>query len=592
MATATVFDIIKTSKSAYNGPDQKLVQDQLLGLQMLLDSYGEELFAAQMLWILRRNPEKGERDILPTTGMWNRRLVPFIHNKIQCDLNSKLGLRNILLKPRQAGYTTYFILMRLMLRCILSPGAGGLLISQNHHYAALHFAILMRGHRYFGINNPYDRRENKLADELHQHLLHTATSNRREMVLDALESRIVVESAEVPEAGQGLSINYAVATEVARWPGNPEETLANMKEAIPQEGTLDMESTADGFGGYFHEEFLRAWDKKDGEETEFKAHFHEWWWHDEYRRSPAVKKDSLTEEEQNLVNKFHLDLEQIRWRRWKKITLRHNFEEKYPEDPMTAFLLAGNRYFDKEILRARYLELINENPLEEFKKVKIWRKPNPKKRYIVGADVATGKNAIVVKGGGANEQPEDLDASTAVVYELESGEECASYHARLSPEEFAWDINELARLYNDAIVAVERNGDGGTVLLTLEVMCMYGNIYKHKEWYRRGSKRQIIEWPGFPTSTRTRPIALNRLRNMVQSAPELFHDVKFIEEALNFVRNEKGIPAAAPGGHDDRVMCRAVGAYARAVVLGDVDALATPSESYRDEEEVDESESE
>jgi len=31
---------------------------------------------------------------------------------------------------------------------------------------------------------------------------------------------------------------HVVCTEVARWEGNPEATLANMKEAIPKHGTL------------------------------------------------------------------------------------------------------------------------------------------------------------------------------------------------------------------------------------------------------------------------------------------------------------------------------------------------------------------
>ena len=47
---------------------------------------------------------------------------------------------------------------------------------------------------------------------------------------------------------------HVVASEVARWEHNPEATLANLKESIPAGGTLDIESTANGWGGYFFEE--------------------------------------------------------------------------------------------------------------------------------------------------------------------------------------------------------------------------------------------------------------------------------------------------------------------------------------------------
>jgi hypothetical protein len=556
-----------------------------MALSRMYKSCGPALFSEQMLWILRKNPEPGERDILPKGNvMWNRRLVPFRHNRIQLDLDKNLGNRNICLKPRQGGYTTYMILMRLLLQCILNPGAGGLLISQNHTYAALHFAILQRGWRYFGVKNPYDNTQNPLSDMLHRHLLHTRASNRREIIFDAIDSRIVIDSAEVPEAGQGLTINHAVCTEVARWPGNPEETMANMKEAIPLDGTLDLESTANGWGGYFFEECMRARQSREGAETEFKYFFHEWWWHDEYRADPPAKKESLTEEESRLIEVKDLDLHQIRWRRLKIMSLRHNFAEKYPEDDLSCFLLQGASFFDKEVLKERMLEVQLEKPVVKKKKITIYKQRNRAKRYVIAADVATGKNAIVVKGANIGDKPDDLDWSAAVVIDIETGEEVAWYHAHISEEEYAWDLAELARLYNDALVAVERTGAGGTVVVTLEGMCMYPNIYKHKEWWKR-DKTKVIEFPGFPTTGRTRPVALNRIRNVVSTSPELIHDIGFIEEAMVFVRNEKGIPAASPGSHDDRVMCRAIGHYVRAVLLGYLDPLSAPSESYRDETE-------
>jgi hypothetical protein len=153
-----------------------------------------------------------------------------------------------------------------------------------------------------------------------------------------------------------------------------------------------------------------------------------------------------------------------------------------------------------------------------------------------------------------------------VVIDLETGEEVTALYARITPPDFATDIADLGRYYNNAVVAVERTGDGGTVILTLQGDCGYGNVYKHKEWHKR--QRKVVEVEGFPTTPKTRPVALNFVQDFVQNYPEMIWDKSFIDEALVFVRNEKGIPAATQGAHDDRVAARWVAHGARQALLG------------------------
>src|ERR1700756_3355229 len=162
------------SKDAYNGPDPYRVRDQLEWLQNLWVEYGPEEFMFRFCWIQRKQPEKGEREILPSeSAFWNRNLIPFYLNTIQRDIESKLGQRNIFLKPRQGGYTTYMIIRRLFLPCILNPGTNGLLISQKSKAASDHFRILRRCFNLFGVHDPYNKQSNIAARELHRHLLHT-----------------------------------------------------------------------------------------------------------------------------------------------------------------------------------------------------------------------------------------------------------------------------------------------------------------------------------------------------------------------------------------------------------------------------------
>jgi hypothetical protein len=264
------------------------------------------------------------------------------------------------------------------------------------------------------------------------------------------------------------------------------------------------------------------------------------------------------------------DLERIAWRRKTKKELRGDFDEKFPEDAITAFLLAGNQYFDSQILRLRKLELATFEP---FKRLlngdgAIFHQRVPGRRYLIGADVATGR---VVSS-------EDTDNCALVVLDLETGEEMAAAAAHVTPQDFAYDIADLGRYYNNAVVAVERTGDGGTTILTLKGECRYGAIYCHKDWWKR--ERKIVEVEGFPTTIKTRPIALNFVNRFIMDHPELIWDEKFIDEALVFVRDEKGKPAAADGAHDDRVSARWVAHYVRLVLLGYYNPLGAKSEGY------------
>jgi hypothetical protein len=180
---------------------------------------------------------------------------------------------------------------------------------------------------------------NEWADDLKKHLLQARYSNRRELIFDAIESRVRCASAEVEESGQGLTLQHLVCTEVSRWEGKPEETMANAKEAIPRDGTLDIECTPNGMGGYFYEEWNRASNPAPNKPREFKPHFHTWFWHDEYRRSPAVDMSELIPEEKALTLAKGLDGNQIAWRREKVESQRFPGPHLQKADPADLRLL-------------------------------------------------------------------------------------------------------------------------------------------------------------------------------------------------------------------------------------------------------------
>lgn len=542
-------------------PDPILVKDQLTLLRGMANQWGIPTFSTYMLWILTKKIDN-RPDIKR-----HSRLVPFTWNPIQHDVYSKMGLRNICLKPRQVGLTTWFTLVRLFLPSMIEPGTNSLLISQNGEYASKHFSMLRRAYKLFGAKDPANPDVNTLTKSLHSNLLHTAYSNRRELILDQLDNTIHIASAEVEETGQGITLHRVVCSETARWPGTPEETLANLKEAIVLGGTLDLESTANGLGGYFFEEYQRA----ERAESDFVAHFHPWWWQPEYRialtdEQSAEMEADLAEDERKLMYKFHLELEQIAFRREKKKSLRHNFDEKYPEDAITCFLISGSTYFDKEIVRARLMELADLIPVRSFAggSAKIFKARIPGRRYIIGADPASGRQVGT-----------ELDSSAAVVIDYDTGEQVASYMEQLSPEDFALDLEQLGVYYNNALIGVERGtaadsgGDGGSTLTNLFSLG-YPSTFYFPEILRNPDtrERKVTKSPGFPTNGTTRVVILNKLKFLMETSPELFYDSILLKQCLVFVRDERGRPAAAEGAHDDMVLAAAIAHGVRMVDMG------------------------
>lgn len=556
--------------------DSILAQAQLETLQNWLKVYGTETFCRETMWVLRKKAEKAQRKT--TDDNWNKRLVPFKFNRVQSHFTEHAGQNNDILKYRQAGFTTYGVMVRLYLKAVTDPGFGALLISQTNGYGAQHFGIIKRTHRYFCKRNPFNDADplNLFWQQVHQHLLHTAYSARRELVFDFLDSRLLVNSAQNEEVGQGLPGLSAVwATEVARWPRDPEATMANVSESVHHEGTIDKESTANMMGGYFYEDYQRA---KLSRDPNFQSHFYPWPYDDEYREKPledeTILTDKMTEEQLNeeaeIKKVFQLDAEQITWRRRKIIALRHEFAEKYPEDDITCFLLSGKCFFDTLALKTRKRQLIGIKPYltSDDGMTVIYQQRRANRRYVIGADPSSGKQV--------NEK--DTDFSAAVVIDQLTGVQVAGFMARLPPEEFGVLLAQLGRMYNNAMVGVERIGDGGTVMLSMAHEG-YSNIYEHVEWDKKD--RVEVRTIGWPPTQITRPLACNRLATLVREHPECVLDERAVDQFFTFTRNGKtGKPEASTGSHDDYVSAFYIAEYVRLVNLGYIDPLNDNRESY------------
>jgi hypothetical protein len=298
---------------------------------------------------------------------------------------------------------------------------------------------------------------------------------------------------------------------------------------------LVLESTPDGVGGCFHEEWTKAL------ETGMVRHFFPWWMERRYRAA-AVSAESLTEDERDLVERKQLSLEQIGFRRQLRGNFRGLAAQEYAEDAESCFLASGECVFEMSALGARLKEA--PEPVEHRRngELAIWLPPVRDKKYLVAVDPA---------GGGS-----EGDYSAAQVLEMETGLQCAEFAGHLGGLELAWLSTKLAIEYNRAWLVVERNNHGSGVLAMIENVCHYDRVY------RQGGQS------GWLTTSLSRPAVLGKLDAALVEEPQRFQSRGLLGECRTFVRLPNGSTGARAGTHDDRVMAMAIGLGARAEMAG------------------------
>jgi phage terminase large subunit len=175
--------------------------------------------------------------------------------------------------------------------------------------------------------------------------------------------------------------------------------------------------------------------------------------------------------------------------------------------------------------------------------LEVFRLPEPGGEYDIGADVAEGL-------------PEG-DYSVAYVIDAFTGEDVAVLHGHFDDDLFARKLDALGRWYNTALLGVEINNVGHSVVNVLLNYTFYPNLYYHDQYNAEAGKNETK--PGWPTNNVTRPILVDTLIEIVREGTCKINDANLINEMKTFVRNPKGKPQAqgkgTPGGaHDDRVM--------------------------------------
>ena len=177
--------------------------------------------------------------------------------------------------------------------------------------------------------------------------------------------------------------------------------------------------------------------------------------------------------------------------------------------------------------------------------LEVWKDVQGGKSYVIGVDAAAG----LPQG----------DFSVAVVLDAKTCAHCATLRGRIPPDLFAEQVERLGRRYNIALIAVEREASGNTVLKVLRDKS-YPNIYFYRDFTKRMGTE--IPQPGWLTSSKTRPMMIDYFNSILRSNSLESYSKNLFQEASSFIYI--GVVAkAAAGQYDDELMAMLIALIVR-----------------------------
>ena len=261
----------------------------------------------------------------------------YVHEKLEEQKKNTGKVRALLLKARQQGMSTY-IGARFYHKVTYSVGTQAFILT----------------HSLEATNNLY-----QMAKRYYEHTPKVvqpsvSKSNAKELVFGRLDSGYKLGTAENKNVGRSATIQLLHWSETA-FSSNEAEHSTGILQAVPNADNTEiiLESTANGVGNFFHQE----WQKAESGTSEYIAIFVPWFWQDEYKK--AVNVDFIASpDELELANQYKLSAEQINWRRNKIVELSVNgidgakaFKQEYPSCAAESFLLTGeDNYISSDVV--------------------------------------------------------------------------------------------------------------------------------------------------------------------------------------------------------------------------------------------------
>ena len=454
-------------------------------------------------------------------------------------LKRGFGARDLILKDRKRGFTTWKILELLSLMIFGPRGLGAGVVVHEAETATRVFKIFDWAYSRL----PPEIRKDRVKDE-----------DRRDAI-DIGGSTCYVYSAGSHGVGRSETLHWLLCDEVAWWK-DPDGTTPGLFDAVPRFGHIAQVSTPNGRDNYFYDAYMAA---REGV-SDTKAFFYEWWWGPENALPLREGQRIIRDEEEDLITEiarkdgFDLSDEQINWRRSKKANpgTAKTFPQEHPEDDETCFMVSGSPLIDPLLLA----QLIRQADVKlSLEKIWLpgdgesitWKRSTGKYPFIVSADPAEGKT--------------HGDWSVISTWQLAPD---ALYNVKreklkCNTDELAHRIIATSQEYQDAIAIVERNNMGALVVKKLTDLGFWNQYFR----YDREDGIEETDHPGWRTDVKSKAMMVGEFVDSVNAGDIISYDVELWGQMMNVTRDEYGRPQFPRKKHDDIVIAAMMANMAR-----------------------------
>lgn len=536
---------------------------------------------ANLYWIITKN---GTKELFRMNAAQRH----FFENYLNPTDPAKRYHRHIILKARQLGFTT-FIDIYILDEILFRTNREGIVIAHKVQDATEIFDRKID----FALRN--------MSEKVKEAYFKTNRNSAKkiQVTIDYGPDAGSMSSIAVTSSGRSGTFFYVHISEFAKlcvsYPKVAFEVETGTFPAVPFDGEIFIESTAEGMAGRFYEMFHENWATRHlitpmKSRVMFLPHFYNWQY-DEMEMSKItetipVSEMELCEIDWTEYQRDHslTDLEiTYYYMKWLQMGGKNSpdainkLHQEFPTTPEEAFLATGQAYFSMprvfdQLAKAtagRKGELFkDEKGNVEFREfsggnVELFEMPVKGEEYIVGGDTSEG----LAHG----------DAQVGYVISKRTEQKVAVYRSQVPPDEYATDMYNLGKFYNWALLGIEANKDGLWVNDTLDKMG-YINLYYRKAF--DDITKTITKFFGWKTTSANRNfmlVALKAAFTRLEGWPAII-----LQEMITFLRNAKGKGEALDGKHDDVVMAASI-AYS---ILGETGKQDPASKTTPDNEHM------
>lgn len=491
----------------------------------------------------------------------NQRAITFTRNEAQAHFAKNRHTRNLILKSRQLGFTTDEAIT-LVDGVAFQPNFHALFLAHIKEEAQRIFSRKIRyAWEKFPLSSYY-----KLV-KLDAGTLEVDFGASSDPQFDHAHSSVYVSNS-----GRSGTYSRIHVSEIAKMEkinsSKAKEFVSGTIPALPMMCEIDIESTAEGDYGLWHDMYYQAverweWLQKHNQEplpTDYKPHFYNWTWDkEEIAKTPRIipfTEMSNASYFMELQQKHKLTDIEISYYYIKYLTLNKDLEtlqQEYPTTWQEAFVSSGGKFFPIEAMWFQMPRTGLRAGDWTF-----YAKYNPKHQYVFGVDPSGG-------AGGDNAVIEVLNCNT--------GETVAEFVSdQIKPDMLAYEVAEYAKKFGNALVVVEVNNHGLATLNKLKEI--YNNIFTRVTYDRDldVEKKEL----GFLTNRATKPLILYGLSFALSEASIFVYSDLLLKELRSYPKSELDeIPTIGKvrdgqGKHFDRVMALALAWEGRKYITGEI----------------------